>query len=91
MTIEDKTRHGKIKCYINGKAVKISTLSLGKIDKYKYLTGEEMLSSAQIRVIQQTKFTFPDHGKDLEKKKNEDAPLKKLKLKRIKDRAEKKS
>ena len=90
MTIEDKTRLGKLKCYIDREAVKISTLSSGKIDKYKYLTGEEMLSSAQSRVIQQTKFTFPDHGKDLEKK-NEDAALKQLKLKTIKDRAENKS
>ena len=74
MAIEDKTRHGKIKCYINRKAVKISTLSSGKIDKYKYLTGEEMLSSAQSRVIQQTKFTFPDHGKDQKKKKKKMQP-----------------
>ena len=51
MTIEDKTRHGKLKCYIDREAVKISTLPSGKIDKYKYLTGEEMLSSAQSVVI----------------------------------------
>ena len=40
MTIEDKIRDGKLQCYINGKAAKISTLSLGEIDKYHNLTGE---------------------------------------------------
>ena len=31
---------------------KISTLSSGKVDKYEYLTGEEILPSDQRRVIE---------------------------------------
>ena len=34
------------------KAVKISALSSEKIDKYEYLTGEEVLSYDQRRVIE---------------------------------------
>ena len=36
---------------------KISTLSSGKIDKYEYLTGEEILPSNQQQIIEQAKFT----------------------------------
>ena len=35
----------KLKYGINREAAKISALSSGKIDKYEYLTGEEMLPS----------------------------------------------
>ena len=41
MTVEDKIRDGKLQ-YNNGKAAKESPLSSGKIDKYEYLTGEEI-------------------------------------------------
>ena len=47
MTIDDKIRDEKLQYYINREAAKISTLSSGKIDKYKYLTGEEILPSDQ--------------------------------------------
>ena len=43
---------------INEEAVKISALSSGKIDKYEYLTGEEILPSDQRRVIEQAKFAY---------------------------------
>ena len=46
---------------------KISALSSGKIDKYEYLTGEEILSSDQRRVIKQGKFTYSLLGKVFEK------------------------
>ena len=52
MTTEDQISD------INRKAVKISALSSGKIDKYEYVTGEEILSSDQRRVIEQVKFTY---------------------------------
>ena len=45
MTIEDQIRDEKLQDDINRKAAKISALSSGKIDKYKYLTGEEILPS----------------------------------------------
>ena len=37
---------------INREATKISALSLDKIDKYEYLTGEEILSSNQRQIIE---------------------------------------
>ena len=43
MTIEDQIKDEKLQYDINRKAAKISALSSGKIDKYKYLTGEEIL------------------------------------------------
>ena len=46
MTIDDKIRDGKLQYDINKEALKISALSSGKIDKYKYLTGEEILPSS---------------------------------------------
>ena len=43
MTIDDQIRDEKLQYDINREAAKISALSSGKIDKYKYLTGEETL------------------------------------------------
>ena len=45
---------------------KVSALSSGKIDKYEYLTGEEILLSYQKRVIEQAKFTYSPLEKVLE-------------------------
>ena len=67
MTIDDKIRDEKLQYDINREAPKISALSSGKIDKYEYLTGEEILSSDQRRVIEQVKFTYSHLGKSLEK------------------------
>ena len=53
---------------INREAPKISALSSGKIDKYRYLTGEEILPSDQSRLIEQAKFTYSPLGKAFEKK-----------------------
>ena len=52
---------------INRQAAKISALSSGKIDKYEYLTGEEILPSNQQQIIEQTKFTYSPLGKAFEK------------------------
>ena len=46
---------------------KISALSSGKIDKFEYLTGEEILPSDQSRIIEQAKFTYSPLGKAFEK------------------------
>ena len=51
MTIEDQIRDEKLQYDINREAAKISALSLGKIDKYVYLTGEEILPSNQEQEI----------------------------------------
>ena len=67
MTIEDQIKDEKIKYDINSEAVKISALSSGKIDKCKYLTGEEILPSNQQQIIEQAKFTYSPLGKAFEK------------------------
>ena len=57
----------KLQYDINREAAKISALSSGKIDKYEYLTGEEILPSNQQQIIQQAKFTYSPLGKAFEK------------------------
>ena len=51
MTTEKKIRNEKLQHNINREAAEISALSSGKIDKYEYLTGEEILFPGQKRVI----------------------------------------
>ena len=67
MTIEDQIKDEKLQHDINREAAKISALSSGKIDKYEYLTGEEILPSNQQQIIQQAKFTYSPLGKAFEK------------------------
>ena len=43
MTIGYNIRYEKLQYNINREAAKISALLSGKIDEYKYLTGEEIL------------------------------------------------
>ena len=52
----------------------LKNLSSGKIDKYEYLSGEEILPSNQRQIIEQTKFTYSPLGKAFGKqtKTNED-------------------
>ena len=67
MTINDRIKDEKLQFDINREAAKISALSPGKIDKYEYLTGEEILSPKQRQIIEQAKFTYSTLGKALEK------------------------
>ena len=53
--------------YVDREAAKISALSSGKIDKYEYLTGEEILPSNQQQIIEQAKLTYSSLGKAFEK------------------------
>ena len=69
MTIEDQIKDEKLQYDINREAAKISALSSGKIDKYEYLTGEEILPSNQQQIIQQAKFNYFPSGKALEKQR----------------------
>ena len=89
MAIIDQIRDEKLQYYINREAAKISALSSGKVHKYEYLTGEDILPSNQQQIIEQTKFAYSTLGKGFEKqiktiedqgKKQIDA-LKSLKLK----------
>ena len=67
MTINDQIKGEKLQYNINREAVKISASSSGKIDKYEYLTGEEILPSNQQHIIEQAKFNYSPSGKALEK------------------------
>ena len=77
MTIEDQIKDEKLQ-YDNREAAKTSALSSGELDKYEYLTGEEILPSNQQQIIQQAKFKYSPLGKALEKQ-----------VKTIKDQGEK--
>ena len=67
MTINDQIRDEKLQYDINREAAKISALSSGKIHKYEYLTGEDILPSNQQQIIEQAKFTYSPLGKAFEK------------------------
>ena len=67
MTIADQIIDEKLQYDINREAAKISALSSGKIDKYEYLTGQEILPSNQKQIIEQAKFTDSLLGKAFEK------------------------
>ena len=67
MTINDQIRDEKIQYDINREAAKISALSSGKIRKYEYLTGEDILPFNQEQIKEQAKFTFSTLGKAFEK------------------------
>ena len=45
MTIDDKIRDEKSQYNINREATEILALWLGKIEKYEYLTGEEIFKA----------------------------------------------
>ena len=67
MTIDDEIRDEKLQYDINRKVAKIPALSSGKIDKYEYLTGKEILPSNQKQLIEEAKFTYFPFGKAFEK------------------------
>ena len=67
MIIDDQIRDERLQYNINREASKISALSSGKIDKYEYFTGEEILLSNQQQIIEHAKFTYFPLGKAFEK------------------------
>ena len=75
MTINDQIRDEKLQYDINRKTAKISTLSSGNIQKYEYLTGEDILPSNQQQIIEQARFTYSPLGEAFEKQ------IKQLKVK----------
>ena len=94
MTINDQIRDEKLQYDINRKAAEISALSSGKIDKYEYLTGKEILPSNQQQIIEQAKFTYSLFGKAFEKqiKTIEDQGKKQVEaLEKLKSKEQKKS
>ena len=71
MTTDDKIRVEKLQFSINGEAAEISAVSSGKIDKFEYLTGEEILPPDQTGMIEQAKFTNSSLGKALKASKKQ--------------------
>ena len=51
MEIDVKITYKKLQYDINREVAKISAKSSGKVDKYKYLTGHEILSSNERRIF----------------------------------------
>ena len=78
MTINDQIKDEKLQYDINREAAKISALSSGKLHKYEYLKGEDILPSNQQQIIEQTKFTYSPLGKAFDKQ-----------IKRIEDQGKK--
>ena len=67
MTISDQMRDENLRYDINREAAKIPALSSGKIHRYEYLTGADILLSNQQQIIEQAKFTYSLLGKAFEK------------------------
>ena len=67
MVIDDKIKYEKLQYQINREPAKISVLLSGKIDKYEYLTGEEILPSGQSRIIEPATFKYYPIDKAFEK------------------------
>ena len=71
MATDDNIRDEQLQYDIKREAAKISASSFGKINKYEYLTDEEILSSDQSKVIEQAKFTNSPLGKAFQKQKKQ--------------------
>ena len=67
MAIDDQITDEKLQYDINREAAKISALSSGKLHKYEYLTGEDILPSNQQQIIEQARLTYSPLGKTFEK------------------------
>ena len=67
MTTDDQIRDEKLQYDINREAANISALSSGKINKYEYLTSEQILPSNQRKIIERDKFTYSPLCKAFEK------------------------
>ena len=67
MTINYQIKDEKLQHNINREAAKISALLSGKLHKYEYLTGEDILPSTQQQIIEQTKFTYSPLGRAFDK------------------------
>ena len=63
MKIDDKMKDERLQYDIKREAARISALSSVKMDKFEYVTGQEVLSPTQRRVIEQTKFAYSPLGK----------------------------
>ena len=88
MTIEDQIKDKKLQYDTDRGAAKISAILSGKIDKYEYLTGEEILPSNQRQMIEQAKFTYSPLGKAFEKETKTIEDQREKQIKGIQDNKE---
>ena len=70
MTTNYQIRDERLQYDINREVLKISALSWGKINKYEYLTGKDILPSYQQQIIEQARFTYYPLGNTFEKQIN---------------------
>ena len=86
MAINDKFRDTKSQYDIDREVAKISALLCGKIDKYEYLIGLEILPFNQRKIIEQAKFAYSPLGKAFKKQTEKQVgALKSLDLSNKKD------
>ena len=69
MTINDQITDEKLWYDINIAVAEISALSSGKIHKYEYLTGQDILPSNQQQIKELAKFTYSSLGKAFQKQR----------------------
>ena len=81
MGINDKIRDENLQYDINREIAKILALKSRKIDKYEYLTGDEILWPDKSRIIEQAKFAYSPLGKLLKSKQKQLKNQEKNKLK----------
>ena len=74
---------------MNREAAKISALSTRIIDKYEYLTGEEILPSNQTQIIEQAKSTYSPLRNVFEKHKKKIVEQRNKQIKTIEDQGRK--
>ena len=89
MAIDDKIRDEKLQYDINKEAAKISALFSGKIDKYEYLAGDEIVPSNQRQIIEQAKFLYSPIGEAFEKQTKLIEEQREKQIKAIEDQGEK--
>ena len=65
--LENQIRDEELQYDMNWEAATISALSSGKIHRYEYLTGEDILPSNQQQITEQARFTYSPLGKAFKK------------------------
>ena len=65
--LDDKIKAEKITHDLGKEAAKISALKSGDIDKYQYLTDQEIIPSGQEAALSMARFEYSPLGKALEK------------------------
>ena len=65
--MDEQIKDEKLQHNINKEVAKISALLSDKINKYEYLTAEEILPSNQKQITEETKLTYSPLGKAFEK------------------------